>query len=156
MMAIGTVIDLTAPFIRVNWTPSLPYGIYLRTNDQSAPDVEFCISRAQAQDVPLMRGKACASGIMPLMKPIIRGNHEIDLAADGIRVDGKLLPNTAPLAKTHEGKPLSHYPYGRYRADANHVWLASTWNSMSFDSRYWGPISPRDIREYERPLLVLP
>ena len=55
-------------------------------------------------------------------------------------VNGRLLPNTAPLVTDTAGRPLSHWPFGRYVVAPGTVWVASSYSSRSFDSRYFGPV----------------
>jgi type IV secretory pathway protease TraF len=61
---------------------------------------------------------------------------EIVLSSAGIKVNGKLLPHTAPLAQDSAGRPLTHWPFGRYRAAPGSLWVTSSYNPRSYDSRY--------------------
>jgi len=71
----------------------------------------------------------------------------------GIAVNGKLLPQTAPLDHDSEGRPLTHWPSGRYIAVPETLWVASSYNSRSYDSRYFGPIRESAVRARLRPLI---
>ena len=55
-------------------------------------------------------------------------------------VNGILLPRTQPLPQDHAGRPLQAWPPGDYSVDAGHLWVASTYNRYSYDSRYFVPI----------------
>jgi type IV secretory pathway protease TraF len=90
------------------------------------------------------------------MKPIIAkpGDH-VQLTAAGISVNGRFLANTAPLTMDTQHRPLQHFPYGRYTVGKGEVWVASSYNFHSFDSRYYGPVSILLISRHLRPLLTL-
>jgi conjugative transfer signal peptidase TraF len=143
-----------------NWSPSLPIGLYWRSSDRTAPDLTFCMS-------PAMRTEAVAHGYEPLhgncpdgtawiLKPNLRHAHAITFTERGFAIDGRELPNTAPLPKDRFGRPLPHYPFGTYPASPQEVWVVSTYNQRSYDSRYFGPIPAASVLFYARPVLVLP
>ena len=51
------------------------------------------------------------------MKPIVaQAGDTVDLSGQGIAVNGKLLPNTAPLRADTHGRPLVAWTFGRYRS----------------------------------------
>jgi type IV secretory pathway protease TraF len=78
----------------------------------------------------------------------------VELSAAGMAVNGRLLPNNAPLVSDTAGRPLSHWPFGRYVVAPSTVWVASSYNRRSFDSRYFGPVEASQVREHVRPLLT--
>ena len=63
----------------------------------------------------------------------------MEVSGRGIAVNGLLLPNTAPKTMDSQGRPMKSWPYGQYRVPLGLVWVASSYNSWSFDSRYFGP-----------------
>ena len=79
----------------------------------------------------------------------------MELTAAGITVNSQLIPNTAPLSMDTEHRALEHFPYGRYGVAQEEVWLASSYNRRSFDSRYYGPVPAHAIRAHLRALLTL-
>ena len=144
--------------IRINTTPSLPVGIYVVADDNS-PLIEFCPAGA-AGALAARRGYrnagSCPDGASALLKPIVaRAGDVVELTADGIWVNERLIRNTAPLSVDTEHRPLEHYPYGRCVVSQGEVWVASSYNKRSFDSRYYGPVPTRDIRAHLRALLTL-
>jgi conjugative transfer signal peptidase TraF len=144
--------------IRINTTPSLPVGLYIETGPQS-PLVEFCPSGEPAA-IAARRGYRtsgnCPDGASALMKPIVAKCGEVvELTAKGISVNGHLLLNTAPLSVDTDHRALEHFPFGRYTVGHEEVWMASTYNKRSFDSRYYGPVRKSSIRVHLRPLLTL-
>ena len=62
------------------------------------------------------------------------------------------LPNSAGRFRDHLQRPLDPWPYGTYRVEPGTVWVISSFNSYSFDSRYYGAIPESSIRHHLRPL----
>lgn len=142
--------------IRFNLTPSLPRGFYIISNLPSANLVEFCPEGA-ASSISLGRhyrsAGPCPDGGAPLLKPAVAfPGDQVVVGADGIRVNGQLLPNSAGRFKDHLQRPLDPWPYGTYDVQPGTVWVVSSFNIYSFDSRYYGPISISSIRHHLRPL----
>jgi type IV secretory pathway protease TraF len=79
----------------------------------------------------------------------------VAVSADGIAVNGRPLPQTAPLAKDRRGRALEPYAAGFYTVAEGTVWVASSYNRGSYDSRYMGPIPSRLIRARLKPLWTL-
>jgi conjugative transfer signal peptidase TraF len=145
---------------RINTSYSLPLGIYIRTDDSRAALIEFCpvepFAAESSQRGYRTRGSACPDGAVPLLKPVVAvAGDVVALAADGIRVNGKLLPKTAPLFRDGAGRSLHPWPFGSYVVENGTVWVASTYNRGSYDSRYMGPIRTAQIRARLRPLWLL-
>jgi conjugative transfer signal peptidase TraF len=144
--------------IRINYSPSLPIGIYSTSSDRRAGLIEFCPAEPFAS-LAISRGYrdrgTCRDGATPLLKPIVaRAGDIVAVSEQGIGVNGRLLPNTAPLRTDTNGRPLTPWPFGRYAVDAGTVWVASSYNPRSFDSRYIGPVPIAGIRDYVQPLLT--
>ena len=137
--------------LRINTSPSLPMGLYVVTTDRTANLVEFCPAEPFAT-LSLIRGYRdpgiCRDGGAPLLKPIVAtAGDAVELSGRGISVNGLLLPNTAPLSKDTKGRPLTAWPFGRYSVSPGTVWVASSYHSRSFDSRYFGPVYTTAIRQ---------
>lgn len=144
----GLALALIAGYgvgVRVNLTPSLPMGFYrLAVPDERAELVTFC-GPAMAGHSLHERGYTswgtCPDGGAPLMKPIVaRPGDVVTVTAAGLAVNGKALPNTAPMPRDAKGRALPAYPAGSYTVGAGDYWVASTYNPGSLDSRYFGPI----------------
>lgn len=160
----GTAAFLLALFIipgrlgiRWNASPSLPIGIYIETTETSRL-VEFCPAEP-AGSFAARRGYrevgSCPDGGTPLLKPVVaRFGDTVELTENGVAVNRRLLPSTAPRIADAQGRPLQHFPFGRYIVEAGSVWVASTYNPRSFDSRYFGPIRESSIRAQLRPLVT--
>ena len=146
--------------VRINTSCSLPLGIYLRTRALDARLIEFCPSEPFATESSergyRTHGTACPDGSVPLLKPIVAVAGDcVVLSAEGIRVNGRLLPKTAPLFRDAVGRTLHPWPFGVYVVPQGTVWVASTYNRGSYDSRYMGPIRISQIRARLRPLWLL-
>ena len=148
--------------LRINSSASLPAGLYIASAEGGF--VEFCPDdrglsaqrgyRHTSLLTPWVKG-VCPDGAAPLLKPVIaKAADEIVLSRAGITVNGKLLPDTAPLAQDSTGRPLTHWPFGRYRLAPGSLWVASSYNPRSYDSRYLGPIPQSAVRARLRTLLA--
>jgi conjugative transfer signal peptidase TraF len=147
--------------LRLNDSPSMPTGLYIRASAESGASlVVFCPAEPFAQ-LSVERGYRsrgnCPDGAEPLAKPIAaRPGEVVELSPRGIAVNGRTLPNTAPLVTDTAGRPLSHWPFGRYVVAPGTVWVASSYTPRSFDSRYFGPVDASQVREHVRSLLTAP
>ena len=144
--------------LRINTTKSIPEGFYIIAKDGNAPFVEFCPDGVSSR-LSVQRGYrpagVCPDGAAPLIKPVIaRSWDTVLISAGGIRVNGRLLPNTTPKYIDSLGRPLPVWPCGTYAVAPDSIWVASSYHPNSFDSRYFGPISTRSIRHWLRPLWV--
>jgi conjugative transfer signal peptidase TraF len=145
--------------LRLNDSPSMPTGLYVRTSSESSASlIVFCpadpFARLSVERGYRSRGN-CRDGAEPLAKPLAaRPGDIVELSATGMAVNGRLLPNTSPLATDTAGRPLSHLPFGRYVVARGTVWVASSYSSRSFDSRYFGPVEASQVREHVRPLMT--
>jgi conjugative transfer signal peptidase TraF len=145
--------------LRLNDSPSMPTGLYVRTSSESmASLVVFCpaepFARLSVERGYRSRGN-CPDGAEPLAKPIAAHPADVvELSAKGMSVNGRLLLNTAPLGTDGAGRPLPHWPFGKYVVAPGTLWVASSYNSRSFDSRYFGPVKASLVLEHVRPLLT--
>jgi len=154
----STAILFASLGVRINTTDSVPQGLYLVTKDGNAPLVEFC-PQGIVSTLSIVRGYRpagiCADGAAPLLKPVIAHSGDmVALTIDGIRVNGMLLPNTAPQPADGAGRTLAAWPSGQYTVAPQSIWVASN-HPNSFDSRYFGPIPAALIRHRLKPLWVL-
>ena len=145
--------------IRINASPSLPVGLYQVASGPDATLVEFCPAEPFAS-IANARGYrqtgTCPDGGSPLMKPVVaRAGDSVQVSERGVLVNGKTVPNSAPLPKDTAGRPLTPWPFGTYPVQPGTVWVISDYHPRSFDSRYFGPISEALVRNRLRPLLVL-
>jgi conjugative transfer signal peptidase TraF len=142
--------------ISFNEMASEPIGFYWNTR-QSGPYAKVCLppkEEAQAIDfgIPDTHG-TCPGGHQPLLKQLFAASdhHPILFSAAGFTINGQLLPHTAPVVRAANGKLLQPIPYGIY---THGLFAISTYHPRSYDSRYFGPIDPRSVAGFARPLLV--
>ncbi len=154
---VGVFVVAGKAGIRINMTPSLPVGLYVEAASTS-PLVEFCPAEPAASLAARRAYRTqgnCPDGASPLLKPVVAATGDIvEISRAGISVNAHSLVNSAPLIKDTEGRPLLHFPYGRYVVVPGQVWVVSSYNARSFDSRYYGPISTSAIRAHLRPLIT--
>ena len=143
--------------IRFNLSPSLPAGVYVTTK-APAGLIEFCPEEPYAS-LAIERGYrdegTCRDGAMPLLKPIVaKAGDVVNVSDRGIAVNGSLLLNSAPLRVDTKGRPLPAWRFGSYVVAPGTLWVASSYNPRSFDSRYFGPVPTSAIRDYVHALLT--
>lgn len=161
LFAISALSATAVSFgIRVNTSYSLPLGLYAATNDEMAELIEFCPAEPFASESASRSyrtpGFACSDGAVPLLKPIVaRPGDLVIVSPEGISVNGYLLPKSYPVSHDANGRPLKAWPNGLYGVEPGTVWVASTYNAGSYDSRYMGPIQTSQIRRRLRPLWLL-
>jgi conjugative transfer signal peptidase TraF len=81
------------------------------------------------------------------MKPVVALEGDaVQISTRGVTINGKLLPNSSPRPFDRQNRPLAHWSFGTYRVTVGTVWVISSFNSRSFDSRYFGPILASSIR----------
>jgi conjugative transfer signal peptidase TraF len=157
-VAIGTFQVCGLVGLRINASPSLPVGLYVTSTNPEANLVEFCPAEPFAS-FAISRGYrdggACRDGAAPLMKPVVaQAGDVVEMSAEGIAVNGRLLANTAPRTTDSIRRPLISWPVGRYVVAPDTIWVASSHHPRSFDSRYFGPVPTNAIRDHVRPLLT--
>ena len=151
---LGTFALFNAADLRINTSAPLPVGLYIVSSNGAF--VEFCPDDQGLSAQRHYRASGvCPDGAAPLLKPVIGSPAaEVVVSPAGIAVNGKLLPHTAPLDHDSEGRPLTHWPSGRYIAVPETLWVASSYNSRSYDSRYFGPVRESAVRARLRPLIA--
>lgn len=158
LILIGTLQTFDLAGLRINTSPSLPVGLYMTTSDPTANLIEFCPGSPFGA-LALQRGYrsagSCKDGGAPLLKPVIATAGDlVDVSAMGLAVNGRAVPNTAPMTVDIKHRSLPAWPSGRYVVPSTEVWVASSFNPRSFDSRYFGPVSVTAIHEHLRPLMT--
>lgn len=150
--------------IRVNTSASLPTGLWL---EKRVPPgalkrgvvITLCPSDTSAFRLARDRGYIgagwCPHEYEPLLKPVVAtAGDEVSLTAAGIDVNGVHLPNSVSLKYDSARRPMPGISFGKYTVLPGTVWVISSYNSGSFDSRYFGPVSISNIRSLAIPLWV--
>jgi conjugative transfer signal peptidase TraF len=156
----ASILAAGAAGVRLNLTNSVPMGLYLISNDSKARLVEFCppepfgtLSRERGYLERSYFG--CPDGAKPLLKPVAaKPGDLVNVSGNGIAVNGRLIPHTAALHTDSAGRLIQAWPDGTYPVRGGSIWVASSFNTHSFDSRYFGPIQQTAILHHLRPLCV--
>ncbi len=150
-----------ARVIKINTTDSMPIGIYVMRSDTIAPGriVVACPPEAAAR-IGLENGYlehgSCTTGAAPVLKYVAAtGGSHVAVTDSGILINGRLLDNSVARRNDHRGRVIPHVHIGTYRLGEDEVWLYSP-ASWSWDSRYFGPISTKEIVGSASPLLIMP
>jgi len=147
IVASSIVLVLGFAGIRLNIASnSLPPGLYLIVPAGKGSDLLICPTGI-AEKVSIKReyrvkSFGCGDGYAPLLKPIAaRAGDTVTLSEAGVAVNGKLLPNSKQYPKDGIGRPMPLVPFGTYAVLPGTVWVISSYNRFSFDSRYFGPVN---------------
>ena len=146
---------------RVNTTQSIPVGLYWTSSApvEKGAYVLWCPPKVGVFDDAKERGYIGA-GFCPgdygyMMKRVLAAKDDaVAVADDGVRVNGELLPLSAPIKADKAGRPLPRYPSNRYTLGQAEVLLMSDVSATSFDGRYFGPIQRSQIQTVIRPVLT--
>lgn len=162
LLGAGIIAIASVKPVMLNTTSSEPEGLYVVVERQPARItrgvyVSACPPMSAVVHLGVIRhylaAGTCPDGTVPVLKQVeaVAGDR-VEFSGVGFAVNGRLLPNTAPAGRDPHGRPLPHYPFGTYTVAPNQVWLLSTFSPLSFDGRYFGPISVADIQAIVRPL----
>jgi len=99
---------------------------------------------------------AAQRGYLPTRVPLLKrvgavAPQHVCIGAGQVRIDG--VPVAAVLRADRMGRPLSSWPQCRPLAEGE-LFLLSTTNPASFDSRYFGPVNASDVIGIARPLYL--
>ncbi|HEX7638956.1 MAG TPA: conjugative transfer signal peptidase TraF [Burkholderiaceae bacterium] len=144
---------------RFNMTRSMPRGLYWRVDKpiERGDYVDFCPEPAPAFELARRRGYLgvgfCPGRYERLLKRVAGMPGDlVEFAADGVRVDGRLLPSSRPLPRDPSGRPLPVWPFGRRRLGPQELLFMSDVSALSFDARYFGPQDRAGVRDVLRPV----
>ena len=146
---------------RVNTTKSIPVGLYWLTEEpvEKGAYVIFCPPQVGVFDDAKERGYIgagfCPGGYGFMMKRVLAAKDDaVAVADDGVRVNGELLPLSAPIKADKAGRPLPRYQSNSYTLGNSEVLLMSDVSATSFDGRYFGPINRSQIKTVIRPVIT--
>ncbi|EIU4412788.1 S26 family signal peptidase [Pseudomonas aeruginosa] len=97
---------------------------------------------------------AAQRGYLPARVPLLKrvgaiAPQEVCIAGGIVRIDG--VPSAAVLPADRWGRPLPSWQHCR-RLESGELFLLSTTNPASFDSRYFGPVSSSAVIGIARPI----
>lgn len=137
---------------------SVPPGLWRKVSSpmERGSVVAFCPPDEPrfrvGRDAGFVPSGFCPGGLPRLVKPVaaVAGDF-IEIGNEGFRVNGVLLPNTRPV-EVPRLELLRPFSSGRYVVRDGEVWLVSTFNRRSWDSRYYGPVRMTDLESAVRPV----
>jgi conjugative transfer signal peptidase TraF len=158
------VVALQRAHLRINFTGSMPIGIYSlsplpRAGVRRGMLVAVC-APVDAAKLGRLRGYlgagACAEDTELLLKSVAAvAGDEVDVSSLAVTVNGCPLAQSRTLARDRSGHPLVPWPPGHYRLAPGQIWLYA-YNPRSWDSRYWGPVTAEAVQARAAPLATLP
>jgi conjugative transfer signal peptidase TraF len=146
-----------------NATPSMPLGLWRVAPLQGSPSrqqaVAICLPEAAARlgrERGYLDGGDCPGKSEVLIKPVaaIPGD-QVTVSDDGISINGSLVADSKPLPRDDIGRPLKSTDKGVYVVGTDEVWIISSRDPRSYDSRYGGPVKQTDIRGVATPVLII-
>jgi len=152
---------LGAAGARINTTKSIPVGLYWTSSApvEKGAYVMFCPPHIDVFDEAQERGYIgagfCPGGYGYMMKRILAAkNDDVSVADDGVRVNGELLPFSAPRKADTAGRAMPLYKADHYTLGNTELLLMSDVSSTSFDGRYFGPVNRSQIKTVIRPVIT--
>jgi conjugative transfer signal peptidase TraF len=147
---------------RINWTPSVPQGIW-KVDSLRGPVQRGQIVSIYPPDTTIFQMARsrlylswgpCPGGYISLLKPVAAvAGDRVAVSVQGIAVNGIVLPNSKAATEDSAGRPLKPLPPGTYTVQPGTVWLVSSY-LKSFDSRYFGPLPSANILGTAKPVWV--
>lgn len=146
---------------RINTTRSIPVGLYWASSAavEKGAYVLFCPPQVPVFDEARARGYIgagfCPGGYGYMMKRIVAAtDDDVAVSAEGVRVNGELLPLSVPRTVDAGGRPLPQFQADRYTLSAAEVLLMSDGSGTSFDGRYFGPVNRSQIQTVISPVIT--
>jgi conjugative transfer signal peptidase TraF len=156
------VVALQRASLRINFTGSMPIGIYLllplQPNGVKRGMLIAGCAPTRAAEIGRQRGYLgagpCRDDTELLLKSVMAvAGDEVDVTPAGVAVNGCLLARSHAAVRDWSGRRLPAWPHGRYLLGSDQVWLYAPVD-RSWDSRYWGPVAAADVQAEATPLFV--
>lgn len=151
LMALGFVCF--AARLRINTTQSIPIGLYRIMDEPVAKGayVIFCPPQSAVFDQARERGYVgagfCPGGYGFMMKRVAAaGGDVVAWTQEGVTVNGKLLPASAPLEVDKARRAMPRYRFNDYTLEESELLLMSDVSSTSFDGRYFGLVNLSQVK----------
>lgn len=149
MTLCGIVLILGIAFwgfgFRLNWTVSLPRGIYRIVPGPLQRDslALICLPEAIAR-LGLERGYiahgSCPGGVEQVGKRVVAmAGDVVSVMEDGVYVNGELIPDSKPLSVDSLGREMDQFRVNEQRLETGYMFVLSE-HVRGWDSRYYGPV----------------
>jgi conjugative transfer signal peptidase TraF len=147
--------------IYINTTPSFPLGLYKIVNEPIGKGryVSFCPPQGAVFELAVARryinSGDCPGGYGKLLKRVFaQPGDSVSIDQTGIRINGRLLPNSSQLVSDADGRALPQYRLNKQRLGPFEYLLLSDINPQAFDARYFGLIKRMQILHIVEPFLT--
>lgn len=161
LFAFLTIRFLFGLSVMINISDSEPFGLYLldlsssqkiRRGDLVAACIPLDFARLAFRRTYLKASSTCPGHVIPVLKRVygIPGDLVV-LGKDGTVINGQTIPHTRRLAVDTRGNPVPHVTFSGKLS--GYLLLAPTYH-LSFDGRYFGPVSHSDIIGRVTPLFT--
>ncbi len=159
LIGAGYAVHLAG--LRLNFTESFPQGLYW-TVDKRPEKGDLVVVFPPASEVFLeavergyLHRSLLGFGPGAIMKEIAAvGGDRVSVKPTGVWVNGALLANSAPRLVDVRGRPLPLPLFNSYQLADDEVFLISQHHALSFDSRYFGVLKRKHIRDVVRPAFI--
>ncbi|MEP6495556.1 MAG: conjugative transfer signal peptidase TraF [bacterium] len=155
-------IGLALAGFRLQWTDSLPKGLYRDVHVATVRPGMLGIWCLPVDAARLARERAyvgrgsCPAGAEPVGKLVLAATGDsARFDSSGVRINGVVVPDTRPLARDSRGRALPHAVFRTYALAPDEVWLWSPYTPRSFDSRYFGPVLVTSLVVAVRPVWTM-
>lgn len=164
LLCVLLAIVVARARLRINWTDSLPRGLYrvAAVPEAGVSRDELVVACPPRQFAEIGRAHhylldgGCAGGVAPVLKRVAAVAGDIvGLTQAGLSVNGSVLRGTALLSSDRFGDPPAHVTFGKYHVSRGQVWLYTP-KADGYDSRYFGPVATTSVLNVATPLLTIP
>lgn len=155
-LIVGLIFLISPLFLfnlRINTTPSYPYGLYKVINNATIEKgifVNFCApdkKDIQLKELKKSNDGICLNGTTPLLKKVVAiEGDKITVANEKIYVNGIEQVNSKIFVKKVKFFAKSQ------TIKKGEIFVMSDFNPMSYDSRYFGAINTNKVIEIVSPL----
>lgn len=146
---------------RINTTKSIPVGLYWTSTDsvEKGAYVMFCPPQlsvfSDAKERGYIGAGYCPGEYGYMMKRVLAAKNDIvSVSDDGVRINGELLPFSAPRKTDAAGRPMPRFQADRYTLGDSEFLLMSDVSATSFDGRYFGTVNRSQIKTVIRPVIT--
>ncbi|MFW6012223.1 MAG: conjugative transfer signal peptidase TraF [bacterium] len=154
------VLLLARSFVFNFASASLPGGIYLlHPPGQPRPHLLlFCLPPSLAafgRSRGYLGPGTCPGWTAAVLKPVaaIEGDL-VEIGPWGVRINGHLIPNSAPRSHDRNGRPLHQAHPSSFTVPPGQFLPLSSFTADSWDGRYWGPLPLSGVRAAATPLFL--